>query len=94
MLCQTKLYYFIMSFSIFRHASVSSLDESSQKFRSGHNSLVAQIQDNRPLYKNASHPQRAFCQLNGMRDDGMLTDVVLIAAGREVKAHKALLGKD
>ena len=69
---------------LLRHPSVSSLDESSQKFRSTHNSLISQIQDNRPLYKNTSHPQRAFCQLNGMREDGMLTDVVLVAAGREV----------
>ena len=68
---------------LLRHPSVSSLDESSQKFRSTHNSLISQIQDNRPLYKNTSHPQRAFCQLNGMREDGMLTDVVLVAAGRE-----------
>ena len=72
---------------LLRHPSVSSLDESSQKFRSTHNSLISQIQDNRPLYKNTSHPQRAFCQLNGMREDGMLTDVVLVAAGREVQTY-------
>ena len=72
---------------LLRHPSVSSLDESSQKFRSTHNSLISQIQDNRPLYKNTSHPQRAFCQLNGMREDGMLTDVVLVAAGREVHIY-------
>jgi hypothetical protein len=50
---------------LLRHASVSSLDESSQKYRAAaltNQTLMANI-DNRPLYKNASHPQRAFGQL-------------------------------
>ena len=75
---------------LLRHASVSSLDESSQKYRG--NSLPNAFScENRPSYKNSSHPQRAFGQLNHMRDDGLLTDVVLVASGREVKAHKAIL---
>ena len=79
---------------LLRHASVSSLDESSQKAHSSNtagSNLTGSGQDNRPQYKNSSHPQRAFGQLSCMRDDSLLTDVTLIAAGYEVKAHKAVL---
>ena len=79
---------------LLRHASVSSLDESSQKAHSSStagSNLTGSGQDNRPQYKNSSHPQRAFGQLSCMRDDSLLTDVTLIAAGYEVKAHKAVL---
>merc|ERR1712223_2286824 len=78
---------------LLRHASVSSLDESSQKYRErpGLASSFGISNENRPAYKNASHPQRAFVQLNCMRDDGILTDVALVASGHEVKAHKSVL---
>lgn len=77
---------------LLRHASVSSLDESSQKYRGGTvSSFLTSSDTNRPLYKNSSHPHRAFGQLNHMREDAKLTDVILVAAGHEVKAHKAVL---
>merc|ERR1712223_2016713 len=78
---------------LLRHASVSSLDESSQKYRErpGLTSSFGISNDNRPAYKNVSHPQRAFVQLNCMRDDGILTDVALVASGHAVKAHKSVL---
>merc|ERR1712223_695007 len=78
---------------LLRHASVSSLDESSQKYRErpGLTSSFGISNENRPAYKNVSHPQRAFVQLNCMRDDGILTDVALVASGHEVKAHKSVL---
>ena len=79
---------------LLRHASVSSLDECSQKYRGGSGPTLASSNfsnSSSPCYKNASHPQRAFGQLNCMREDGLLTDVSLVAAGHEVHAHKAVL---
>ena len=82
---------------LLRHASVSSLDESSQKCRGNANANGNPVgnnsgQDgNKPQYKNASHPQRAFGLLSQLRDDSLLTDVTLVAGGCEVKAHKAVL---
>jgi len=78
---------------LLRHASVSSLDESSQKYRErpGLTSSFGISNENRPAYRNTSHPQRAFVQLNCMREEGILTDVALVASGHEVKAHKSVL---
>ena len=53
-------------------------------FRPGLTSSFGISNENRPAYRNTSHPQRAFVQLNCMREEGILTDVALVASGHEV----------
>ena len=53
-------------------------------FRPGLSSAFGISNENRPAYRNTSHPQRAFVQLNCMREEGILTDVALVASGHEV----------
>ena len=67
---------------LLRHASQSSLDESSQKFggKGG--------EHKRPPYKNLSHPGKALDGMNSMRLSGMLCDVTLVADNTEIPAHK------
>ena len=67
---------------LLRHASQSSLDESSQKFGQKLG------EHKRPPYKNVSHPGKALDGMNSMRLSGMLCDVTLVAANTEIPAHK------
>jgi len=70
---------------LLRHASQSSLDESSQKFGQKLG------EHKRPPYKNVSHPGKALDGMNSMRLSGMLCDVTLVAANTEIPAHKMVL---
>ena len=86
---------------LLRHASQSSLDESSQKF--GHKLG----EHKRPPYRNLGHPGKVSCHeaviqavtavmqalegMNSMRLSGLLCDVTLVADSTEVPAHKMLL---
>ena len=70
---------------LLRHASQSSLDESSQKF--GHKLG----EHKRPPYRNLAHPGKALEGMNSMRLSGLLCDVTLVADSTEVPAHKMVL---
>merc|ERR1719342_717791 len=70
---------------LLRHASQSSLDESSQKFG---NKLG---EHKRPAYRNLAHPGKALEGMNSMRLSGLLCDVTLVADNTEVPAHKMVL---
>ena len=70
---------------LLRHASQSSLDESSQKF--GHKLG----EHKRPPYRNLGHPGKALEGMNSMRLSGLLCDVTLVADSTEVPAHKMVL---
>ncbi|XP_037084309.1 ring canal kelch homolog [Pollicipes pollicipes] len=70
---------------LLRHASQSSLDESSQ--RQGQREAVP----DRPPYRNGSHCSRAFQQMYSMRRERALCDVVLEVDSREIFAHKVVL---
>ena len=70
---------------LLRHASQSSLDESSQKF--GHKLG----EHKRPAYRNLAHPGKALEGMNSMRLSGLLCDVTLVADNTEVPAHKMVL---
>ena len=67
---------------LLRHASQSSLDESSQKL--GHK-LGEQ---KRPPYRNTAHSGKALEGMNSMRLAGLLCDVTLVADITEIPAHK------
>ena len=70
---------------LLRHASQSSLDESSQKFG---NKLG---EHKKPPYKNLTHPGKALDGMNSMRLSGLLCDVTLVADNTEIPAHKMVL---
>ncbi len=81
---------------LFRRASISSLDESSQKYdeppKFGCFPMVSTAADSgRPSYRNPSHPSRALDVLHQMRRSALLTDVVLSAGGVDLCAHKNVL---
>jgi len=70
---------------LLRHASQSSLDESSQK-------LLPRAQEpRRPPYRNPNHPTKVVEGMQGMRTAGLLCDVTLVAESVEVPAHKMVL---
>jgi len=70
---------------LLRHASQSSLDESSQKI--GTKSAGSE----RPPYRNQAHPGRVVEGMNTMRSAGLLCDVTLVAENLEIPAHKMVL---
>ncbi|KAK2726496.1 hypothetical protein QYM36_000814 [Artemia franciscana] len=70
---------------LLRHASQSSLDESSQKDYSRGSTL------DRVPYRNSNHYQKAFCTLNSMRSRGFLCDIILVSDGVSFPVHKAIL---
>lgn len=69
---------------LLRHASQSSLDESSQK--SGKYG-----DPKRPPYKNLNHPMKLIEGMNNLRIGGLLCDVTLVADSHEIPAHKMIL---
>ena len=71
---------------LLRHASQSSLDESSQKLvgKSG-------LEPRRPPYRNTNHPSKVVEGMAAMRTAGLLCDVTLVAETLEVQAHKMVL---
>ncbi|XP_063588131.1 ring canal kelch homolog [Penaeus indicus] len=70
---------------LLRHASQNSLDESSQKH-------IPRSETKHKLpYRNPQHFPRAFDNLNLMRRQSQLCDVVLVADSVEVPAHKMVL---
>ncbi|KAF4521719.1 hypothetical protein B566_EDAN012167, partial [Ephemera danica] len=73
------------SYLLLRYASQNSLDESSQKH------LPRPSGKEKPPYRNSHHTHRAFDVMNSMRKQHLLCDVVLIADGTEVPAHKMVL---
>ena len=73
---------------LLRHASQSSLDESSQK--KGHK--VGE--QKRPLYPNTAHSGKALEGMNSMRLAGLLCDVTLVADITEIPAHKVTLNSE
>lgn len=70
-----------------RCASQSSLDESSQKIprQNGKDRSTS------GTYKNDGHTNRSFDSMNEMRKQNLLCDVILIADGMEIPAHKMVL---
>ncbi|KAG5676178.1 hypothetical protein PVAND_006027 [Polypedilum vanderplanki] len=68
---------------LLRCASQSSLDESSQK--------IPRQRSTTGTYKNDGHTNRSFDTMNEMRKQNLLCDVVLIADGMEIPAHKLVL---
>jgi hypothetical protein len=79
---------------LLRRASISSLDESSQKCdesKAGFFPLLQSSHGGRPSYRNPSHPARALDVLQQMRKSKELTDVTLAAGDVEVAAHKNVL---
>jgi len=70
---------------LLRHASQSSLDESSQKFGS------KATEPRRPPYRNQNHPGKVVDGMQSMRLAGLLCDVTLVAESVEVPAHKMVL---
>merc|ERR1719348_2743674 len=70
---------------LLRHASQSSLDESSQKFGN------KAAEPKRPPYRNVSHPVKVVDGMNAMRIAGLLCDVTLVAESLEIPAHKMVL---
>ena len=65
---------------LLRHASQSSLDESSQRQKGP--------EARRPPYKNGSHSGKALEGMNSMRLSGLLCDVTLVADSTEIPAQK------
>lgn len=65
---------------LLRHASQSSLDESSQRQKG--------TETRRPPYRNGSHSGRALEGMNSMRLSGLLCDVTLVADSTEIPAQK------
>lgn len=45
----------------------------------------------RPAYKHAGHMAKAFEVLNVLRRQNLLCDIILVADGLEIPAHKAVL---
>merc|ERR1719305_1713774 len=70
---------------LLRHASQSSLDESSQKL------APRATEPRRPPYRNPSHPTKVVEGMQAMRQAGLLCDVTLVAENLEVPAHKMVL---
>ncbi|CAL4077643.1 unnamed protein product, partial [Meganyctiphanes norvegica] len=70
---------------LLRHASQNSLDESSQKH------LPRSETKHKLPYRNPQHFPRAFDNLNLMRRQTQLCDVVLVADDIEVPSHKMVL---
>ncbi|KAF0303651.1 Ring canal kelch [Amphibalanus amphitrite] len=70
---------------LLRHASQSSLDESSQR------QSQREPAPDRPPYRNTSHSARAFQQMFSMRRERALCDVILEVDTREIYAHKVVL---
>ncbi|XP_053674877.1 ring canal kelch homolog [Anopheles nili] len=70
-----------------RYASQNSLDESSQKQLPRANGK----EKTTGAYRNNIHTQRSFEAMNMMREQNMLCDVVLVAEGIEIPAHKMVL---
>merc|ERR1719300_1490794 len=68
---------------LLRHASQSSLDESSQRQKGA--------DARRPPYKNGSHSGKALEGMNSMRLSGLLCDVTLVADSTEIPAQKIVL---
>merc|ERR1719433_2222188 len=71
------------SAGLLRHASQSSLDESSQRQKG--------TETRRPPYKNGAHSGRALEGMNSMRLSGLLCDVTLVADSTEIPAQKIVL---
>ena len=65
---------------LLRHASQSSLDESSQRQKG--------TETRRPPYKNGAHSGKALEGMNSMRLSGLLCDVTLVADTTEIPAQK------
>ena len=65
---------------LLRHASQSSLDESSQRQKG--------TETRRPPYKNGAHSGKALEGMNSMRLSGLLCDVTLVADSTEIPAQK------
>ena len=78
-----------------RSSSISSLDEFSQQKCSQDEQLnyggLQTASNRRPPYKNTFHSGRVLDGLNRLKDQGIFTDVTLIAGQSKVKAHKAVL---
>ena len=70
---------------LLRHASQSSLDESSQK------QLPHSSHKEKTPYRNNQHANKAFDVMSGMRRDDFLCDVTLVAEDVSVQAHKMVL---
>ncbi|ETN63611.1 ring canal kelch protein [Anopheles darlingi] len=70
-----------------RYASQNSLDESSQKQLPRANGK----EKTTGAYRNNIHTQRSFEAMNMMREQNLLCDVVLVAEGIEIPAHKMVL---
>uniref|UniRef100_A0A182QFF8 BTB domain-containing protein n=1 Tax=Anopheles farauti TaxID=69004 RepID=A0A182QFF8_9DIPT len=70
-----------------RYASQNSLDESSQKQLPRSNGK----EKTTAAYRNNIHTQRSFEAMNMMREQNLLCDVVLVAEGIEIPAHKMVL---
>lgn len=70
---------------LLRHASQNSLDESSQKH------MPRPLGKEKPPYRNSHHTHRAFDVMSVMRKQNLLCDVILIADGVEIPAHKMVL---
>ncbi|XP_058121603.1 ring canal kelch homolog [Anopheles ziemanni] len=70
-----------------RYASQNSLDESSQKQIPRTNGR----EKTTGAYRNNIHTQRSFEAMNMMREQNLLCDVVLVADGIEIPAHKMVL---
>uniref|UniRef100_A0A182NTY3 BTB domain-containing protein n=1 Tax=Anopheles dirus TaxID=7168 RepID=A0A182NTY3_9DIPT len=70
-----------------RYASQNSLDESSQKQLPRSNGK----EKTTGAYRNNIHTQRSFEAMNMMREQNLLCDVVLVAEGIEIPAHKMVL---
>jgi len=70
---------------LLRHASQSSLDESSQKLGNKNGD------PKRPPYKNANHPIKIVEGMNSLRNGGLLCDITLVAESLEIPAHKMIL---
>lgn len=68
---------------LLRCSSQSSLDESSQK--------IPRQRSSTGTYKNDAHTNRSFDTMNEMRKQNLLCDVILIADGIEIPAHKMVL---
>ncbi|CRK93246.1 CLUMA_CG006789, isoform A, partial [Clunio marinus] len=74
---------FCLHSCLLRCASQSSLDESSQK--------IPRQRSTTGTYKNDAHTNRSFDTMNEMRKQNLLCDVVLVAEGMEIPAHKMIL---
>ncbi|XP_058814850.1 ring canal kelch homolog isoform X2 [Topomyia yanbarensis] len=70
-----------------RYASQNSLDESSQKQLPRSNGKDKAT----GAYRNNVHTQRSFDAMNNMREQNLLCDVILVADGIEIPAHKMVL---